>query len=115
MAGGQMDSFSYVSYSQDVIFGPGSLARLPGEVEQFGWQRLMLCTSRSQRANGRADSVEGLLGDRLVAAYDRVQPHVPDTQVAEALSLAQENEVQAIVGLGGGSSHRDGQGSRRRA
>ncbi len=82
---------------------PARWPACPKRLAQFGWQRLMLCTSRSQRANGRADSVESLLGDRLVAVYDHVQPHVPDVQVAEALALAQESEVQAIIGLGGGS------------
>ena len=40
---------------------------------------------------------------RLMATYDRVQPHVPDFQVAEALALAAEKEIDAVIGLGGGS------------
>jgi alcohol dehydrogenase class IV len=43
------------------------------------------------------------LGDRLVATYDHVQPHVPDFQVAEASALAYEKEIDAVIGLGGGS------------
>jgi len=35
--------------------------------------------------------------------YEHVQPHVPDFQVAEAVKLALEYEVDAIIGLGGGS------------
>ncbi len=38
-----------------------------------------------------------------LAVYDHVQPHVPDFQVVEATSIAYENEVDAVIGLGGGS------------
>src|SRR5262249_48400755 len=35
--------------------------------------------------------------------FDRVQPHVQDVQVHEALELAQVKNVDAVIGLGGGS------------
>jgi alcohol dehydrogenase class IV len=95
--------YRYVSHAQEVIFGPGSLARLSQAVDGFGWRRLMLCTSRSGRAAGHVASVEAALGNRLLAIYDRVQPHVQDVQVAEALALAGQTEVDALIGLGGGS------------
>jgi alcohol dehydrogenase class IV len=96
--------YRYVSHAQEVIFGSGSLARLSQAVDGFGWRRLMLCTSRSVRAGGHVASVEAALGDRLVATFDRVQPHVQDVQVAEALALAGQAEVDALIGLGGGSA-----------
>jgi alcohol dehydrogenase class IV len=96
--------FNYLSYAQEIIFASGSLARLGEAVERFGRQRLMLCTNRSMRAGGHAASVEALLGGRLVAAFDQVQPHVHGVQVDEALALAVAREVDAIIGLGGGSS-----------
>ena len=98
-----MNAFRYVSFAQDVIFAPGSLAQLGGAVEGFAWRRIMLCTNRSLQANGHADSVKSALGDRLVTGYDHVQPHVQDVQVREALALAIEKKVDAVVGLGGGS------------
>jgi alcohol dehydrogenase class IV len=64
---------------------------------------MMLCTSHSMRAGGHAASVEAALGDRLCLMFERVQPHVQDSQVDEALALALELHVDAIVGLGGGS------------
>jgi maleylacetate reductase len=63
----------------------------------------MLCTTRSQQANGHVAAVQSALGPRLVAIYDSVQPHVQDFQLAEALALAGEQEVEAVIGLGGGS------------
>jgi maleylacetate reductase len=95
--------FNYISYAQEVIFAPGSLARLSEVVERSGWQRLMLCTNRSMRAGGHAASLEASLGERLVAAFDQVLPHVQSDQVDEALALATERHADAIIGMGGGS------------
>ena len=99
-----MNEFHYTSYAQQVIFGPGSLARLSEAVEGPGWHRLMLCTTGSLRRDGTIAAMETALGERLAAVYEGVQPHVPDFQVAEALALAEAHEVDALIGLGGGSS-----------
>jgi maleylacetate reductase len=98
-----MNEFRYTSYAQDIIFGPGSLGRLSEAVERFHWRRLMLCSTGSLRRDGTIASIEKILGERLVAVYDHVQPHVPDVQVAEASKFAYEKEVEAVIGLGGGS------------
>ena len=98
-----MTEFRYIGYAQEVIFGAGSLARLSETVDGFHWRRLMLCASNSARRSGHVSSIEAALGERLAAIYDHVQPHVPDFQVAEAAALAAEYQVDAIIGLGGGS------------
>lgn len=98
-----MIGFSYVSYAQEVIFAPGALARLRETVERFGWQRLMLCTGHSMRAGGWVEKIELALGEKLIALFDRVQPHVQNVQVNEALALAKETNTEAVIGLGGGS------------
>ena len=99
----QPKEFRYVSFAQEVTFGSGSLSHLSEAVERFGWRRLMLCTSHSVRSNGQVTWLEAALGKRLVTIYDQVRPHVQDIQVAEALELANENNVDAIIGVGGGS------------
>src|SRR5438105_5804428 len=98
-----MDEFLYTSYAQEIIFGVDSLARLSEAVERFHWRRLLLCSTGSLRRDGTIGNVESMLGHRLVATYEHVQPHVPDFQVAEALALADANEIDAVIGLGGGS------------
>src|SRR5947207_5363658 len=99
-----MNGFRYSSYAQEIIFGPGSLARLDEAVERFHWQRLLLCSTGTLRRDGTIASLEEALAKRLVAVYAHVQPHVPDFQVVEATALAHENEVDAVIGLGGGSA-----------
>lgn len=98
-----MNEFHYSSYAQEIIFGAGSLAQLEDAVERFQMRRLMLCTSSSLRQRGWVKFIEQALGSRLVAIYEHVQPHVPDFQVTEALDIASENAVDALISMGGGS------------
>ncbi|HSV85211.1 MAG TPA: iron-containing alcohol dehydrogenase [Levilinea sp.] len=98
-----MNTFRYQSHAQEVIFGAGSLSRLPELLARSGLQRAMLVSSRSYRANGRVDEVAALLGSRLAAVCDDIQPHVQDWQRDGVLATAQQREVDAIVALGGGS------------
>jgi len=95
--------FRYLGYAQEVIFGPGTLARLSEAVDRFGWRRLLLCSTGSASRLGHTAQVERLLGERWCATYDTVKPHVPETQVAEALALAGPHVIDAVIGLGGGS------------
>src|SRR6266705_1817588 len=92
-----MNKFSYTSYAQEIIFGAGSVTRLGDAVEHFHMRRLMLCTTGSLRRGGHIKLVEEALGSRLVAVFEHVQPHVPDFQVAEALALASEKEIDAQI------------------
>jgi maleylacetate reductase len=98
-----MSTFHYVSYGQEIVFGAGELERAGQAVERFGWQRLMLCTNATLRASGKAAVLEAALAGRLAAAYDAVQPHVPDFQVDEVLEIAAKRRVDAVIGFGGGS------------
>ena len=98
-----MDAFNYVSFAQEVIFASGALAHLAAATDRFGWQRLLLCTNHSMQASGFVDSLKPALGERLVAIFDHVQPHVQDVQVEEVLVLALEQEVDGVIGMGGGS------------
>lgn len=98
-----MREFRYTSYAQQVIFEPGSINRLGEAIAAFPWRALMLCSTPSQRRNGSSALLERALGERLVVSFEHVQPHVPDFQVEEAVELALEREINAIVGLGGGS------------
>jgi len=99
-----MNEFHYISYAQEVIFGAGSLAQLSEAFEHFDHQRFVLCTNHSMRVAGHVDSVEAILGERLVAVFDQVRPHVQDVQVNEILAIADEKNADAFIGMGGGST-----------
>lgn len=99
-----MDTFHYTFVAHDVIFGSGAVAQLTNAATRFGWQRVMLCTTEHARTRGHVVPIEDALGERLAVTYERVRPHVPEQQVAEATILAAQHQVDAIIGLGGGSA-----------
>ena len=99
-----MDAFQYTSHAQEIVFGAGSVQRLGHLTERFGWRRVLVCTTAHSRARGALAPVEEALGERLVATYEDVQPHVPEGQVRHAAALAAEHQIDAVVGLGGGSA-----------
>jgi alcohol dehydrogenase class IV len=98
-----VNTFHLVTYAQEIIAGPGSIDQLADAVERFGWQRLMVCASPSMRRAGYLDTLMRTPGNRLVASYEHVQSHVQDCQLAEALTFAEERQIDAVIGLGGGS------------
>jgi maleylacetate reductase len=98
-----MDEFHYNSYAQEVIFGAGSLERVGEAIGRIGRERLILCTNHSMKVCGHIDSVQAVLGERLVAVFDQVYPHVQDVQVNELVAIAVEKKADALIGMGGGS------------
>lgn len=98
-----MNEFHFTSYAQEIFFGPGVLARLGPAVERLGWRRLLVSAGGSAMRCGMLSMLEEILGERLVAIYEPVQAHVPGEQVDEALAIARERRVDAVLGLGGGS------------
>jgi len=95
--------FTYTAYAQQIMFGAGALSKLGEAIERFGWRKLVLCTSGSARRSGHVAAVAAVLGDRLMAVYDRTAPHVPEDQVAESLALAEGHAADVLIALGGGS------------
>lgn len=99
-----MATFDYTSFPQQVIFGEGSLDRLGEVTQRLGWRRMLLCVTSRARARGQLAPVEAALGERLAATFAGVAPHVPESAVAEAVEMATRADVDAIIGLGGGSA-----------
>lgn len=96
--------FSYTLTTQQVLFGVGSVAQLANAVAAQGWQRILVCTSRSQEHNGNVTQVVQALGPCEVVVLAETQAHVPAAQVEAGLILVREQQVQAVLGLGGGSA-----------
>jgi maleylacetate reductase len=82
--------------SRLVRFGAGALADLGDVAAELGLERLLLVATRRG-----AEAVGGLPVD---AVFDGVRPHVPVETVQAAASLAREEAVDGLVGLGGGSA-----------
>lgn len=98
-----MNEFHFTSYSQNVLFGSGSLAQLKQMIERMGWRRVLLCAGASARRSGLLAALESVLGEYLVSTYEPVHEHVPGVQVDEAVKLVEQQQIDVLLGLGGGS------------
>lgn len=95
--------FQYSSHAQEVIFGAGVIQQLGTALRPYPWQRLLLCTSPHLVKSGQVDHLQLLLGKQLVAVYAGVSAHVPENELEECLILAKTHNIDAVIGLGGGS------------
>jgi maleylacetate reductase len=97
-----MKPFVYQAPATRVIFGPGTLARLPDEVAQLGAKRALVLCTPEQRAS--ADRVAALLGERAAGIFDRAAMHVPIESAREARAEARRLGADCAVAIGGGST-----------
>jgi maleylacetate reductase len=95
-------SFSYDTHEVRVVFGAGSLASLPAELDRCGFSKVMLLMTPG-RAGQRAQ-LESLLGDRLAGVYAKAQLHVPVEVVADAMAAFGRFQPQSLLAFGGGSA-----------
>ena len=94
--------FTYESRAQRVLFGAGTLAQAPAELDRLGARKaLVLCTA-PQRA--QAEQVAALLGPRAAGIFDGAVMHVPLASAEAARAAAVEAGADALVAVGGGST-----------
>jgi alcohol dehydrogenase class IV len=97
-----MLAFTYEAQPARVVFGRGSLERLPDEVARLGLQKALVLSTPSKRA--LAAQVADRLGERAIGIYDRAVMHVP-IEVAEAgRQEAQRVGADGYVAIGGGTT-----------
>jgi len=90
----------------EIITGVGCFEQLGGVTRRYGERALLVCGADAMRRSGVLDRAVELLSQRgvSVTVYDKVvgEPTLP--MVEEGRELAREQEVQAVIGLGGGSA-----------
>ncbi|MEU6549134.1 maleylacetate reductase [Streptomyces sp. NPDC046915] len=95
-------SFTYEALPMRVVFGAGSLRRLPQEAERSGLRRLLVLATEGQRP--LAEHAAALLGDACAGLFTGARMHVP-VQVAEAArAAARAVDADGCLAVGGGST-----------
>jgi alcohol dehydrogenase class IV len=97
-----MKNFIYQGLPSRVVFGAGSLASLPAEMDALKAQRALVLCSPEQRASG--ERVAALLGVRSAGIFDRAVMHVPIETAREAREEARRLGADCAVAIGGGST-----------
>lgn len=94
--------FTYQALPMRVVFGPGSLAELPDEVDRLGLGRVLVLCSPEQEDTGK--QVADALGDRAAGLLPEARMHVPIEVAHRARELAAELGADGCVAVGGGSA-----------
>lgn len=97
-----MRSFTYQSLPGRVVFGVGSIQRLPEEVERLGVKKVLVIADPLNV--GLGEEVSERLGGMFVGMFSDVQQHVPAEIVSRLIDLARETGAEATVTIGGGST-----------
>ena len=95
--------FTHVGYAQQLRFGVGCCTESAEFLRALHATRVMLVTTARRRASDNGRRVADSLGAALVAVFDGVRSHVPESSVQAALQLARRERIDALVSYGGGS------------
>lgn len=97
-----IEPFIYTALPAKVIFGFGTLARVPEEVRALGCKRALVLSTP-----GRREAAQGLaerLGELSVGSFAQAAMHTPVEVTERALKVVLDVGADCTVALGGGST-----------
>jgi maleylacetate reductase len=94
--------FVYEGRPYRVLFGHGTLDRLPEEAARLGCNRLLVLSTPDQRQS--AERLAVLLGSRCAAIYSGAHMHTPVDVTEDAMALVETARIDGTIALGGGST-----------
>ncbi len=97
-----MDRFAYVASPARVIFGSGTRAEVPAEVERLAIARALVLATPHQAALG--NEIAAALGDRCVGVFAGAMMHTPIAVTEQALAAYRALGADGVVAIGGGST-----------
>lgn len=100
-----LETFQF-NLSTRIEFGNGQVNQLATYVKELNGSKVMILTDKGIKSTGIVDRVIGLLQESEIeyVIYDDVKPNPRDTDCMIAYQIAQEENVDVLIGLGGGSS-----------
>lgn len=94
--------FTFPGLSTRVVFGHGTLSRVPDEVTRLGHSRaLVLCTPQQEDA---ALALAATLGKRAAGVFAGAVMHTPVEVTETAIDAFRTARADCVVSLGGGST-----------
>ncbi|HXA77420.1 MAG TPA: maleylacetate reductase [Candidatus Acidoferrales bacterium] len=95
-------SFVYQSQPSRVVFGEGSLARAPEEIDRLGASRVLVIATPGRKK--LAEELAARLGAKAVGVFDRAAMHVPAETAEAGRAEAARLDADCYVAVGGGSA-----------
>lgn len=97
-----MEPFEYTSNPGRVIFGTGTVKRLPDELARLHLSAPLLLSTAQQV--DQADSLKSILNGKVAGIFTEATMHTPTHITDKALEYAQAHKADSIVSIGGGST-----------
>jgi alcohol dehydrogenase class IV len=98
--------YTYASVAQAIVCGPDTITDLCQTLATLGAQTAMIvCGPSILRSADVIQRVRTALGSRCVGLFAGVAPHAPVFTLDEAMTVAREAQPQALISVGGGSTH----------
>lgn len=97
-----MDLFEYNSNPARVIFGYGTITKVPAELARLGLKLpLVLC---SPRRIDHADTLRIILDGQIAGVFSEATMHTPLDVTNKALAYVKGLKPDCVVSIGGGST-----------
>jgi alcohol dehydrogenase class IV len=97
-----MDTFEYQANPSRVIFGSGTIAKIPDELQRLGLKNPLVLSTPQQIS--QAEDVKRILGGKVAALFGEATMHTPVNITEKALDVARSSGADSVVSIGGGST-----------
>ncbi|KAK5018739.1 putative maleylacetate reductase [Cryomyces antarcticus] len=97
-----MDSFEYNANPGRVVFGSGSLQKLPDEIKRLNLSSPLLLSTPQQV--DQANDLKQILNGKIAGIFTEATMHTPTDVTDKALAYAKESRADSVVSIGGGST-----------
>lgn len=97
-----MDSFEYNANPGRVIFGSGTLQKLPDEIARLSLQAPIVLSTPQQVS--QAESVQSVLQGRVAGIFSEATMHTPTHITDKAVEYAKAQQADSVISIGGGST-----------
>lgn len=97
-----MREFVYIGRPAHVVFGAGTLARVPEQVSALEARRALVLSTPGRAPQARTLAEQ--LGDLAAGVFSGAAMHNPVEVTEKALALVRRERIDCLVALGGGST-----------
>ena len=98
--------YTYRSLAQEIVCGPDAIAGIDGILDRLGANRAMvICGPSILEGADVVQRVQSALGQRCAGLFSGVAPHSPVEVLRRAVDAARELDPDALISVGGGSTH----------
>ena len=96
------EAFTYTGLPARVVFGSGTLVRIPEELRALGCGRALVLSTPEQLES--AQTVASRLGDLCAGTFTQAAMHTPVEVTERAVKAVREMDADCTVAIGGGST-----------